>query len=207
MKNSIIIQIFSVLIILISCQEKKEKQILFDEKPNDSTVINSTIKTDSVTSEQRISDIKNWYSDAQNNMKSADKNCKNTEEKWVYKLDKDLKMDFVNKASECILPNGIKVYSGEFNGYEWQQKFSYYFKNDKLFFVYYESAAESCYEENRIYYNENQKPIQFLFKTNDCDGNDATDNKKIEDKNQQNDLMKIVDKHIVEIKRILEQKK
>jgi len=53
--------------------------------------------------------------------------------------------------------------------------------------------------ENRIYYYESQKPIQFLFKTNDCDGNDATNNEKIEDKKQQNDLMKIVDKHIVEI--------
>jgi len=44
MKNSIIIQIFSVLIILISCQEKKEKQIIFDEKTRDSTVITSSIK-------------------------------------------------------------------------------------------------------------------------------------------------------------------
>ena len=207
MKNSIIIQIFSVLIILISCQEKKEKQIIVDEKTGDSTVINSSIKTDSVTPEQRISEIKNWYSDAQNSMKSADKNCKNAEEKWAYKLDKELSMDFVNRVSQCNLPNGIKVYTGEFNGYEWQQKFSYYFKNDKLFFVYYESAAESCYEENRIYYDENKTPIQFLFKTNDCDGNDATENKKIEDKKQQNDLIKIVDEHFAEIKRILEQKK
>ncbi|WP_374331022.1 hypothetical protein [Soonwooa sp.] len=119
MKNSIIIQIFSVLIILISCQEKKEKQIIFDEKTRDSTVITSSIKTDSVTSEQRISDIKNWYSDAQKNMKSADKNCEKAEEKWVYKLDKELSMDFVNRGSLCNLPNGIKVYSGEFNGYEW----------------------------------------------------------------------------------------
>jgi hypothetical protein len=157
--------------------------------------------------EERISEIKTWYDDAQKSLASDSNSCKKNEEKWKASLDEDNVMEFTNKAQECSLPNGIKVFSGEFNGYEWQQKFSYYFKDDKLFFVYYESAAEACYDENRIYYDENQNPIQFLFKTNDCDGNDATNNKKIEDKKEQNTLLKIVDKHIVEIKRILEQKK
>lgn len=207
MKNSIIIQIFSVLIILISCQEKKEKQISVDENISNSKVINSSIKTDSVTPEQRISDIKNWYNEAQNNMKSADKNCKKAEEKWVHKIDKELSIDFVNRVSICNLPSGIKVYSGEFNGYEYQEKISFYFKNDKLFFVYYESAAESCYDENRVYYDEDKTPIQFLFKTNDCDGNYAGNNKKLEDPKQQKDVLKIVDQHFEEIQKILNEKK
>ncbi len=207
MKNSIIIQIFSVLIISISCQEIKEKQILADEKTVDSTVVNPSIKKNPATLEQRISDIKTWYDEAQKSRATTSKHCKNNEENWKANLDKDTEMEFINKVQECILPNGITVYSGEFNGYEWQQKFSYYFKNDALFFVYYQSAAESCYEENRIYYDQNKTPIQFLFKSNDCDGNEATDNKKIEHRKQQKDLIKIVDKQIVEIKRILAQKK
>ena len=58
MKNSIIIQIFSVLIISISCQEVKEKQILVDKKTVDSTVVNPSIKKNPTTLEQRIFDIK-----------------------------------------------------------------------------------------------------------------------------------------------------
>ena len=111
MKNSIIIQIFSVLIILISCQEKKEKQISVDENISNSKVINSSIKTDSVTPEQRISDIKNWYNEAQNNMKSADKNCKKAEEKWVHKIDKELSIDFdstVETKTVQLFPEKIR---------------------------------------------------------------------------------------------------
>lgn len=198
--------ILSISTIMISCNDKKQNEAITSNK-TDSIKVDKVQEKALLSPEERISEIKTWYEEAQKSLSSTSKVCKNNEEKWMANLDKDNTMEFTNKAQECTLPNGIKVYTGEFNGYEWQQKFIYYFKNDKLFFVYYESAAESCYDENRIYYDENQKPIQFLFKTNDCDGNDATDNKKIEDEKQQNDLIKIVDKHIVEIKRILEQKK
>ena len=80
MKNSIIIQIFSVLIISISCQEVKEKQILADEKTVDSTVVNPSIKKNPATLEQRISDIKTWYDEAQKSRATTSKHCKNNEE-------------------------------------------------------------------------------------------------------------------------------
>lgn len=188
----------------VSCQEKKQVEVVqSNQNPDTVSVKNPAATPENLSPEDRISQIKNWYEDAQKGLASSNKNCKNGDEKWKAKLDEKTSMEFTNTAKICELENGIKVFSGEFNGYEYQQKFSYYFKGDQLFFVYYDSGAEACYDENRIYYDENTQPIQFLLKTNDCDGNEPKANKKIEDPKQQKALLKIVDEHMLQIKKIL----
>ncbi|WP_300670485.1 hypothetical protein [Soonwooa sp.] len=205
MKNSRIYLLTSLLI-LSACKDKKSNEIQLDKAK--STEVNSTSTPTKTNPEQRISDIKNWYAEAQNSMKSSSKDCKKAEKKWVYKLDNELSMDFVNKATECNLPNEIKILTGQFNGYEWDEQYSYYFKNGKLFFVYYEVNSEACSDEYRIYYDENKQVIQILTKTNNCSGDYVSDsNTKLTDPKRLSEILEYVNKGLIETNNILNQKK
>lgn len=211
MKNSKL-YLFAFLLILSACKDNKSNESQLNKtnsaEVNSLSTTTTTATTTKTNLEQRISDIKNWYTEAQNSMKSSSKNCKNAEKKWVYKLDNELSIDFVNRATVCKLPNEIKILTGEFNGYEWDEQYSYYFKNDKLFFVYYEVNSEACGDEYRIYYDENKQVIQILTKTNDCSGDYVSDNNtKITDNKRQSEIIETVNKGLTETNNILNQKK
>jgi len=91
------------------------------------------------------------------------------------------KIPFKHSCKECRYSGGYKIVSGEFRGYEWFNKTIYYFKDDKLFFIFSDGGAESCAWEYRIYYDKDGNAIKILEKSNDCTGEEPDKSKDIID--------------------------
>jgi len=131
----------------------------------------------------RITEIKKMFGEAIQLENSGDSTACKTGAKTIYQGfdDSSEKMPFKHSCKVCTYSGGYKIYTGDFNGYEWFSKSIFYFKDDRLFFVFSEGGAESCAWEYRIYYDQKGNVIKILEKSNDCTGEVPDKSQEIKD--------------------------
>ena len=139
----------------------------------------------------RIAEIRKMYGKARQLENSGDSTACKTGTKTIYQGfdDSSEKMPFKQSCKECHYSGGYKIYAGEFSGYEWFSKSIFYFKDNKLFFLFSEGGAESCAWEYRIYYDKDGIAIKILEKSNDCTGEEPDQSKEINDPSERKRIL------------------
>lgn len=166
-------------------------------------VINSIFSQDKTA---RITEIKKMYAEV-NELSLKKKDCFSGKKTEYDSFDEaSEKIPFDQTAEKCKLGNNYVTISASLNGYEWNSNVSYYYKNDKLFFVFISNGAEACMVEYRIYFDENQKIIKLLEKSNNCDGGDLKNNNEITDAKEFDETMQLIDQNKIKIDEILNSK-
>jgi hypothetical protein len=74
-------------------------------------------------------------------------------------------------ATYCKVSKEYTTYQAKFAGHEWDADVSIYMKNNKIFFVLMNTAAETTIGNYRLYYGVNDKVIKVLKKSNEGDEN------------------------------------
>lgn len=145
--------------------------------------INAVFPVFAQDNDARITEIRKMYAEAIQLENSGDSTACKTGTKTIYQGfdESSEKMPFKHSCNLCDYPGGYKIYTGDFNGYEWYNKTSYYYKDEKLFFIFSEGAAESCAWEYRIYYDQKGNAIKILEKSNDCTGEVPDKSQEIKD--------------------------
>ena len=124
----------------------------------------------------RVLDIKKWYGEIQS---IGLKNCKEKTRVALDSFDGETdKMEFVQKIKKCDLNSDYEVLQGEFSGYEWANDINIYKKNGNVFFVFIYWGGEGVNNENRFYFDENQKLIKEIEKSIDYDCKSVKTEKK-----------------------------
>lgn len=112
------------------------------------------------TFEERIADIKNWYSQIQ---KIGMVNCSTkTREKYDGFDDESEQYPFEQIVKTCRLKDEFEVVKGEFSGYEYGYEMSVYKKKGKVFFVFIQGGSEGWSYERRYYCDKEEKLIRHL---------------------------------------------
>jgi len=112
------------------------------------------------TKEERIQEIKLWYSDIQ---KNGMKNCETKKRVKYEGFDPESeKMPFEQIVKTCKLDASYELVRGDFSGYEWGYDLSIYKKDGKIFFVLVAGGGEGYSFEKRFYCDRNENLIELL---------------------------------------------
>lgn len=165
-------------------------------------ISNSAFSQDNAS---RVQEIKTMYSELTELQKAIDhKQCKKGKKTTYESFDSNSeKYPFEQTAEKCTLTKSYSILTGNFSGYEWSDKTIFYYKNNELFFVYAEQAAESCYSEYSIYYNTKGGIIKVLEKSNDCNGELPTKNVELTDAAAQKHILDRVNEDLNEVMEML----
>jgi hypothetical protein len=118
------------------------------------------------TKEERIQEIKVWYSEIQ---KIGMQNCETKKRVKYDSFDLDSeKIPFDQVVKTCKLDDHYEIIRGDFSGYEWYSQLTIYKKDGKIFFVLLTGASESWMYEKRYYCDRDENLIQLL--ENEADG-------------------------------------
>lgn len=135
---------------------------------------------------KRIQAIKKMYTEAVNLEKQDAVKCKSSK-KTVY--DKPYTESFEHTAKKCEYTNGYTIITGKFPLHEAGENYTYYFKNNQLFFIFSFYGAECCIQEDRLYFDTTGNVIKILEKDNGCDCNaELSDNIEIKDKTHKKEI-------------------
>ena len=155
-KIIIVLSLFS----LISCNESEKEEIKTTEPSSPISIEETTVEEIPQTVDERINDIRTWYSQIQN---LGLKNCKQkTRVKYDSFSPETEKMPFDQVASRCKLTDEFELIEGNFSGYEWSNTVHIYKKNQKIFFIFIEGGAESWSFERRYYCDKDENVIRHL---------------------------------------------
>ena len=112
------------------------------------------------TKEERIQEIKLWYSDIQ---KIGMQNCE-TRKRLKYEgfNSESEKMPFDQSVKTCKLDASYELIRGDFSGYEWSYQLTIYKKDSKIFFVLVTGGGEGNSFEKRFYCDRNENLIELL---------------------------------------------
>ena len=118
------------------------------------------------TKEERIQEIKLWYSDIQ---KIGMQNCETKKRVKYEGFDPESeKMPFDQIVKTCKLDASYELIRGDFSGYEWGYQLTIYKKDSKIFFVLITGGGEGNSFEKRFYCDRNENLIELL--ENDAEG-------------------------------------
>jgi len=118
------------------------------------------------TKEERIQEIKLWYSDIQ---KIGMQNCETKKRVKYEGFDPESeKMPFDQIVKTCKLDASYELIRGNFSGYEWGYQLTIYKKDSKIFFVLITGGGEGSSFEKRFYCDRNENLIELL--ENDAEG-------------------------------------
>jgi hypothetical protein len=158
--------IFISLSILSSCGENQEQPpVVVNQTP---VPPSDTVKVEESpqTKEERIADIKLWYSEIQ---KIGMQNCEIKKRVKYDSFDSESqKIPFDQIVKICKLNDSYELIRGEFYGYEWLCEVTIYKKNGKIFFVFVDGASEAWSYEKRYYCDKDENVIKHL--ENEADG-------------------------------------
>jgi hypothetical protein len=145
---------------LISCNESQKEEIETTEPSSPISIEESPVEEIPQTVDERINDIRAWYSQIQN---LGLKNCKQkTRVKYDSFSPETEKMPFDQVASRCKLSDEFELIEGNLSGYEWSNTVHIYKKNQKIFFIFIEGGAESWSFERRYYCDKDENVIRHL---------------------------------------------
>ena len=112
------------------------------------------------TKEERIQEIKLWYSDIQ---KIGMQNCETKKRVKYEGFDPESeKMPFDQIVKTCKLDASYELIRGDFSGYEWGYQLTIYKKEGKIFFVLVTGGGEGNSFEKRFYCDRNENLIELL---------------------------------------------
>ena len=148
------------LFCLISCNESQKNEIETTEPSTPISIEETPVEEIPQTVDERINDIRAWYSQIQN---LGLKNCKQkTRVKYDSFSPETEKMPFDQVASRCKLSDEFELIEGNFSGYEWSYTVHIYKKNQKVFFIFIEGGAEGWSYERRYYCDKDENVIRHL---------------------------------------------
>jgi hypothetical protein len=148
------------LFCLISCNESKKEEIETTEPSTPISIEETPVEEIPQTVDERINDIRAWYSQIQN---LGLKNCKQkTRVKYDSFSPETEKMPFDQVASRCKLTDEFELIEGNLSGYEWSYTVHIYKKNQKVFFIFIEGGAEGWSYERRYYCDKDENVIRHL---------------------------------------------
>jgi hypothetical protein len=156
----------------------------------------------------RIQEIKKMYAEIiQFSNSNKSKECKtgkmmeNTEDNNSHKYSME------QTATYCKVSKEYSTYQAKFAGHEWNADVSIYMKNNKIFFVLINNAAETTIDNYRLYYGVYDKVIKVLKTSNEGDDSITPESMKtIEIKNKA-EMKSIVDEFDKDFKKILKMTK
>lgn len=121
------------------------------------------------TAEERIADIKRWYSEIQ---RLKLKNC-TTKKRTKYDgfSPESEAIPFDQEASVCKINDEYEVITGTFYGYESGSIVRIYKRNGSIFFALLEGGGEGYTQETRLYCGNNEQVI--LHMEREADNGDA----------------------------------
>ena len=116
------------------------------------------------TANNRVEEIRNWYSEIQS---IGLKNCSSktyTEYELAYydENGKPIKTPYNQTIKRCRLTPTYSLYTGDFGGHEWGQSVNVYLRNNKIFFVFITGGSEGYRYEERYYCNDDERVIKEL---------------------------------------------
>ncbi|NDF59518.1 MAG: hypothetical protein EB100_00390 [Crocinitomicaceae bacterium] len=112
------------------------------------------------TVDERINDIRAWYSQIQN---IGLKNCnQKTRVKYDSFSPETEKIPFDQVANRCKISDEFEVIEGNFSGYEWSNTVHVYKKDQKIFFIFIEGGSEGWLFERRYYCDKDENVIRHL---------------------------------------------
>ena len=112
------------------------------------------------TKEERIQEIKLWYSEIQ---KMGMKNCQTKKMVEYDGFDPEAdQMPFDQIVKTCKLDANYELIRGEFRGYEWGYDLSIYKKEGKIFFILVTGGGEGNSFERRFYCDRDENLIELL---------------------------------------------
>lgn len=162
--SSLILSACSVL--LCSCGGQQETSQPTAAAPAPAVTQAPVAEEKPQTKEERIQEIKLWYSEIQ---KIGMQNCETKKRVKYDSFDLDSeKIPFDQVVKTCKLDDHYELIRGEFGGYEWGQQLSIYKKDGKIFFVLVEGASEGWSYTKRYYCDRDENLIQLL--ENEADG-------------------------------------
>ena len=145
-------------IFLVACNSDSSKSHITAEESQyeSNTGKNSSLPASEevakpLTDDDRIKQIKEWYSQIQEKARTEGMaaNCSNA--KWQTTEQEET---FDQKAKRCSFTDNFEIVQSEFEGWEWAESCTHYFKKGKVFFVLYESNSIANTTTYRGYYNE-----------------------------------------------------
>ena len=146
-------------VILFSCggqQESPQPTAASGATPAPTPVVEEKPQT----KEERIQEIKLWYTDIQ---KIGMQNCETKKRVKYEGFDPESEqMPFDQIVKTCKIDASYELMRGEFRGYEWYYDLSIYKKNGKIFFILVTGGAESLSFEKRFYCDRNENLIELL---------------------------------------------
>jgi hypothetical protein len=112
------------------------------------------------TKEERIQEIKLWYSEIQ---KIGMQNCETKKRVKYEGFDPESEqMPFDQIVKTCKLDATYELVRGDFSGYEWGYQLTIYKKEGKIFFVLVTGGGEGSSFEKRFYCDRNENLIELL---------------------------------------------
>ena len=119
-----------------------------------------TVVEKPLTKEERIQEIKLWYSEIQ---KIGMKNCETKKAVEFDGFDPEAQqMPFDQIVKTCKLDANYELIRGEFRGYEWGYDLSIYKKEGKIFFILVTGGGEGSSFERRFYCDRDENLIELL---------------------------------------------
>jgi hypothetical protein len=156
------------------------------QQPSEMT--NTSVETP-LNTEDRINQIKQWYSEIQDAAKNEGMSNNCQESKW---REKDVSEYFDQFSKHCHFQNEYELIQSKFGGWEWGEEITHYLKFGKVFFVLYSSESESSKSTFRIYYGQNSEVIRILENYEEYGSDAPSGNHEVTDQKEKADIMQFV---------------
>lgn len=156
--SSLILIACSVL--LCSCGGQQETSQPTAAAPAPAATQAPVVEEKPQTKEERIQEIKLWYSEIQ---KIGMQNCETKKRVKYEGFDPESEqMPFDQIVKTCKLDATYELVRGDFSGYEWGYQLTIYKREGKIFFVLVTGGSEGYSFEKRYYCDRNENLIELL---------------------------------------------
>ena len=180
--------------VVYSCEDSARKDIeeALNIDADSETAIFDEAEKEALAEEEeqsvgdRIIEIKAFYAKIQG-AKNKDANCI-SDSKTIYD-GMEGGYPFKQAAKECQLEDNFMYQQVYLNGYEWAETTTFYYKEQKCFFVYTTGGAEACGYDYRVYYNREGEVIRVLLAENECDGQEVSSSIEVSDEKKKQEIL------------------
>jgi hypothetical protein len=155
-----VITFLSIGLILFSCGGQQDAPQPAAVAPAATPAPAPVVEEKPQTKEERIQEIKLWYSEIQ---KIGMQNCEAKKRVKYEGFDPESEqMPFDQIVKTCKLDASYELIRGDFSGYEWGYQLTIYKKDGKIFFVLVTGGGEGNTFEKRFYCDRNENLIELL---------------------------------------------
>lgn len=157
------------------------------------------------TLEERIQEIRELYAKIQSSP-NQNNDCTSKSKTTINYDVIEEGIPFENKVKKCRLEEELMYQQVVLNGYEWQETWNFYYKDDHLFFIYQSGGSEAYGYDYRIYYDREGEVIRVLLAENDYDGQEVSAPFEVKSENRKKEILDSADSAKKEMDAILNEK-